>query len=110
MSALLLISVELFATIFMMTNVSVQDWAARDLGSLRGIVYSLHKCTIPLGPSASSVMKYCPLSTVFKTALEHVWITSERRTIVRIVVWAFSENSIITFSAVLSKTPSRLSE
>ena len=32
-------------------------------------LHSLHKCTIPLGPS--SVMKYCPLSTVFKPALEH---------------------------------------
>ena len=32
-------------------------------------MYSLHKCTIPLGP-ASSVMKYCPLSIVFKPASE----------------------------------------
>ena len=44
---------------------------ARVLGSLPGIVYSRHKCTIPLAPSASSVMKYCPLTTVFKPTLEH---------------------------------------
>ena len=44
---------------------------ARFLGSLRDGVYSRHKCTVPLGPSASGVMKYCPLSTVFKPALDH---------------------------------------
>ena len=79
--------------IFMMTNMNVQDWPifvflriqplARVLGSLRGGVYSLHKCTIPLGTSASSVMKYCPLLTVFKPTL--VWITSGRQIVVRIV-------------------------
>ena len=69
-------------TIFMVTNMYVQDWAnfriptiqplARVQGSLQGSVYSLHKCTNPLGPSAvPSVMKYCPLSTVFKPASEH---------------------------------------
>ena len=65
-------------TIFMMTNMNVQDWVnfrflanpASRSSSLRGSVYSLHKCTFPLGASASSVTKYCPLSTVFKPTLE----------------------------------------
>ena len=56
---------------------------ARVLGSFRGSVYSRHKCTIPLGASAvSSVMKYCPLSTVFKPASEHnlgnFWLSDSR--------------------------------
>ena len=40
-------------------------------GLLRRSVFSRHKRTNPLGPSASSVVKNCPLSTVFKPALEH---------------------------------------
>ena len=66
-------------TNFMMTNVNVQDWGnfriptnpASRSSSLQGSVYSLHKCTIPFGASVLSVTKYCPLSTVFKPALEY---------------------------------------
>ena len=46
---------------------------ARVLGSLRGSVYSLHTCTIPFSPSPSSVMKYCPLSTVLHQRWNIVW-------------------------------------
>ena len=59
----------------------VQDWAifvvlriqplARVLSSFRGIVYSRHKWCICCPSSASSVMKNCTLSTVFKPASEH---------------------------------------
>ena len=66
---------------------------ARVLGSLRGGVYSLHKCTIPLGTSASSVMKYCPLWTVFKPTL--VWTTSGRQIVVRIVARILATSFIV---------------
>ena len=82
---------------------------ARVFLSFRGSVYSRHSCSISFGPSSvSSVKKYCHMSTIFKPA-SIVWISSVRRTIVRICVHGPAKFYIIC-SAVLSQAPSGLSE